>query len=83
MPDAPSTAWLVVPIAGPLLLALAAFVLGGRWCAPLGLAAALLVVVATGMTVANLLPAIQMTVLGILLIVAIIATNFIYSRTQR
>ena len=35
------------------------------------------------MTVANLLPAIQLTVLGILLIVAIIATNFIYSRTQR
>jgi rhamnose transport system permease protein len=35
------------------------------------------------MTVANLLPAIQLTVLGILLIVAIIATNFIYARTQR
>jgi len=47
------------------------------------LAAWLLVIVSTGMTVANLLPAIQLTVLGILLIVAIIATNFIYSRTQR
>ena len=41
------------------------------------LAAWLLVIVSTGMTVANLLPAIQLTVLGILLIVAIIATNFI------
>jgi rhamnose transport system permease protein len=35
------------------------------------------------MTVANLLPAVQLTVLGVLLIVSIIATNFIYSRTQR
>lgn len=60
------------------------YIFGGRGTI-LGtfLAAWLLVVVATGMTVANLLPAIQMTVLGILLIVAIIATNFIYSRTQR
>jgi len=47
------------------------------------LAAWLLVIVSTGMTVANLLPAIQLTVLGILLIVAIIATNFIYAQTQR
>jgi rhamnose transport system permease protein len=47
------------------------------------LAAWLLVIVSTGMTVANLLPAIQLTVLGILLIVSIIATNAIYSRTQR
>ena len=47
------------------------------------LAAWLLVIVSTGMTVANLLPAIQLTVLGILLIVAIIATNFIYARTQQ
>ena len=47
------------------------------------LAAWLLVIVSTGMTVANLMPAIQLTVLGILLIVAIIATNFIYARTQR
>ncbi len=47
------------------------------------LAAWLLVIVSTGMTVANLLPAIQLTVLGILLVVAIIATNVIYSRAQR
>ena len=47
------------------------------------LAAWLLVVCATGMTVANLLPAVQLTVLGVLLIVSIIATNAIYSRTQR
>jgi rhamnose transport system permease protein len=47
------------------------------------LAAWLLVIVSTGMTVANLLPAIQLTVLGILLIAAIIATNLIYARTQR
>lgn len=60
------------------------YIFGGRGTI-LGtfLAAWLLVVVATGMTVANLLPAIQMTVLGILLIIAIVATNFIYSRTQR
>ena len=60
------------------------YIFGGRGTI-LGtfLAAWLLVVVSTGMTVANLLPAIQLTVLGVLLIVAIIATNFIYSRTQR
>ncbi len=60
------------------------YIFGGRGTI-LGtfLAAWLLVIVSTGMTVANLLPAIQLTVLGILLIVAIIATNFIYSRTQR
>jgi rhamnose transport system permease protein len=60
------------------------YIFGGRGTI-LGtfLAAWLLVVVATGMTVANLLPAVQLTVLGILLIVSIIATNFIYSRTQR
>ena len=60
------------------------YIFGGRGTV-LGtfLAAWLLVVVSTGMTVANLLPAIQLTVLGVLLIVAIIATNFIYSRTQR
>ena len=33
--------------------------------------------------VANVLPAVQLVVLGGLLIVAIIATNLIYSRTQR
>jgi len=60
------------------------YIFGGRGSI-LGtfLAAWLLVIVSTGMTVANLLPAIQLTVLGILLIVAIIATNFIYSRAQR
>lgn len=60
------------------------YIFGGRGTI-LGtfLAAWLLVIVSTGMTVANLLPAIQLTVLGLLLIVAIIATNFIYSRTQR
>lgn len=60
------------------------YIFGGRGTI-LGtfLAAWLLVVVATGMTVANLLPAVQLTVLGVLLIVAIIATNTIYSRTQR
>lgn len=60
------------------------YIFGGRGTV-LGtfLAAWLLVIVSTGMTVANLLPAIQLTVLGILLIVAIIATNFIYARTQR
>ncbi len=60
------------------------YIFGGRGTI-LGtfLAAWLLVIVSTGMTVANLLPAIQLTVLGLLLIVAIIATNFIYSRSQR
>ncbi len=60
------------------------YIFGGRGTI-LGtfLAAWLLVVVATGMTVANLLPAIQLTVLGVLLIFSIIATNAIYSRTQR
>lgn len=60
------------------------YIFGGRGTI-LGtfLAAWLLVIVSTGMTVANLLPAIQLTVLGVLLIVAIIATNYIYARTQR
>lgn len=60
------------------------YIFGGRGTI-LGtfLAAWLLVIVSTGMTVANLLPATQLTVLGVLLIVAIIATNAIYSRTQR
>ena len=60
------------------------YIFGGRGTI-LGtfLAAWLLVVVSTGMTVANLLPAVQLTVLGVLLIVSIIATNAIYSRTQR
>lgn len=60
------------------------YIFGGRGTV-LGtfLAAWLLVIVTTGMTVANLMPAIQLTVLGTLLIVAIVATNFIYARTQR
>ena len=60
------------------------YIFGGRGTI-LGtfLAAWLLVIVSTGMTVANLLPAIQLTVLGLLLIIAIIATNFIYSRARR
>ena len=47
------------------------------------LAAWLLVIVSTGMIVANVLPAVQLVVLGLLLIVSIVATNFIYSRAQR
>jgi len=60
------------------------YIFGGRGTI-LGtfLAAWLLVIVTTGMIVANWLPAWQLCVLGILLIVSIIATNFIYSRTQR
>ena len=60
------------------------YIFGGRGTI-LGtfLAAWLLVIVSTGMIVANVLPAVQLVVLGTLLIVAIIATNFIYSRTQR
>jgi rhamnose transport system permease protein len=60
------------------------YIFGGRGTI-LGtfLAAWLLVIVSTGMTVANVLPAVQLVVLGVLLIVSIIATNFIYSRTQR
>ena len=60
------------------------YIFGGRGTI-LGtfLAAWLLVIVSTGMIVANVLPATQLCVLGVLLIVSIIATNFIYSRTQR
>jgi len=60
------------------------YIFGGRGSI-LGtfLAAWLLVVISTGMTVADMLPAVQLTVLGLLLIFSIIATNFIYSRTQR
>jgi rhamnose transport system permease protein len=60
------------------------YIFGGRGTI-LGtfLAAWLLVIVSTGMIVANVLPAVQLVVLGGLLIVAIIATNLIYSRTQR
>jgi rhamnose transport system permease protein len=60
------------------------YIFGGRGTI-LGtfLAAWLLVIVSTGMIVANVLPAVQLVVLGALLIVSIIATNFIYSRAQR
>lgn len=60
------------------------YIFGGRGTI-LGtfLAAWLLVIVSTGMIVANVLPAVQLVVLGSLLIVSIIATNFIYSRAQR
>jgi rhamnose transport system permease protein len=40
-------------------------------------------IVTSGMIVANWLPAWQLCVLGVLLIISIIATNFIYSRTER
>jgi rhamnose transport system permease protein len=60
------------------------YIFGGRGSIPgTFLAAWLLVVVSTGMIVANVLPAVQNVVLGALLIISIIATNFIYSRTQR
>lgn len=60
------------------------YIFGGRGSI-LGtfLAAWLLVVLATGMTVANIAINAQLTVLGLLLIVSIIATNAIYSRSQR
>jgi rhamnose transport system permease protein len=60
------------------------YIFGGRGSI-LGtfLAAWLLSIISTGMITANLLPATQLCVLGVLLIVSIIATNLIYSRTQR
>jgi rhamnose transport system permease protein len=60
------------------------YIFGGRGTI-LGtfLAAWLLVIVTSGMIVANWLPAYQLCVLGILLIVSIVATNFIYSRAER
>jgi rhamnose transport system permease protein len=60
------------------------YIFGGRGTI-LGtfLAAWLLVIVMTGMIVADWLPAYQLCVLGVLLIVSIIATNLIYSRTER
>lgn len=60
------------------------YIFGGRGTI-LGtfLSAWLLCAISTGMTTANLLPATQLCVLGILLILSITATNFIYSRTQR
>jgi rhamnose transport system permease protein len=61
-----------------------AYIFGGRGTI-LGtfLAAWLLVIVTTGMIVADWLPAYQLCVLGVLLIVSIIATNLIYSRAER
>lgn len=47
------------------------------------LAAWLLVIIATGMTVANVPVTSQLIVMGLLLIVSIIATNVIYARSQR
>ena len=60
------------------------YIFGGRGSI-LGtfLAAWLLVIIATGMTVANIQANVQLTVMGLLLIISIIATNIIYSRTQR
>jgi len=60
------------------------YIFGGRGTI-LGtfLAAWLLVILATGMTVANIAINTQLTVMGLLLIVSIIATNLIYARTQR
>lgn len=46
-------------------------------------AAWLLSAISTGMITAEWPPATQLCVLGVLLIVSIVATNFIYSRTQR
>lgn len=61
-----------------------AYIFGGRGTI-LGtfLAAWLLVIIATGMNVANIVVTSQLIVMGLLLIVSIIATNAIYARTQR
>lgn len=60
------------------------YIFGGRGTI-LGtfLASWLLVIIATGMTVANIAVTSQLIVMGLLLIVSIIATNAIYSRRQR
>jgi len=60
------------------------YIFGGRGSI-LGtfLAAWLLVIIATGMTVANIAINAQLTVMGLLLIASIIATNAIYARSQR
>jgi rhamnose transport system permease protein len=60
------------------------YIFGGRGTI-LGtfLAAWLLVIIATGMTVANIAVTSQLIVMGLLLIVSIVATNAIYSRAQR
>lgn len=60
------------------------YIFGGRGSiAGTFLASWLLIVIATGMTVANIPVTSQLIVMGSLLIVSIIATNFIYARTQR
>lgn len=60
------------------------YIFGGRGSiAGTFLAAWLLVIIATGMTVANIAINAQLTVMGLLLIISIIATNAIYSSTQR
>ncbi|MDB5561124.1 MAG: transporter permease [Hyphomicrobiales bacterium] len=60
------------------------YIFGGRGTI-LGtfLASWLLVIIATGMTVANIVITSQLTVMGLLLIISIIATNAIYARNQR
>jgi len=60
------------------------YIFGGRGSI-LGtfLAAWLLSIMTNAMNTASWLPATQFCLLGVLLIVSIIATNFIYSRTQR
>lgn len=60
------------------------YIFGGRGSiAGTFLAAWLLIVIATGMNVANIQITSQLIVMGFLLIVSIIATNAIYARTQR
>lgn len=60
------------------------YIFGGRGTvAGTFLAAWLVVVIATGMTVANIPVTSQLIAMGALLIVSIVATNFIYSRTRR
>ena len=60
------------------------YIFGGRGTI-LGtfLASWLLVVIATGMTVADIAVTSQLIVMGLLLITSIIATNAIYARSQR
>lgn len=60
------------------------YIFGGRGSiAGTFLALWLLVIIQTGMTVANVAIQAQLTVLGLLLIVSIIAANLIYARNQR
>ena len=60
------------------------YIFGGRGTiAGTFIASWLLVIIATGMTVANIPVTYQLTVMGLLLIISIIATNTIYARNQR